>query len=95
MKRSLMALTLLLGACNGRGEGDAREQAKRILREEVLCEGWANGASGGGGGWTCVGRRTGREVYCSASKSGRCVLVAPGFQAPFPAFPGQTPEASQ
>ena len=71
--RAWLLAALLLAGC-ARPQVDAEEAAGKLLEEDVLCSGGASGC-GGGVGWTCVGRHTGREVYCSAANAGRCVMV--------------------
>lgn len=76
MKMFSLAMCVCLTACTF-GRVDAEEKAQELLGgEDVLCSGDTNGC-GGGAGWTCVGRRTGREVYCSAHSTGRCVISDP------------------
>lgn len=64
----------ILSGCD-RSQANAVREAGKLLDEDVLCSGDSDGCTGGGLGFTCVGRHTGREVYCSSDDTGRCVIV--------------------
>lgn len=72
--RRLALAALAIIACD-RPPPEAVREAGKLLQEDVLCSGGSDGCAGAGDGYTCIGRHTGREVYCSADNDGRCVIV--------------------
>lgn len=72
--RAWLLSALLLVGCE-RTYGAALSDSGKLLDEDVICSGASGGCGGAGAGFTCIGRHTGREVYCSAHTDGRCVIV--------------------